>query len=197
MMRSWYYLETRSGYGIEQAKKICTMMIEADSVGPRIRSEFLSKLAWCIHQEASALASVSREKAIPLFQSSIKTYLEAARIAQTVNGMSQSETLNWLWRPVRQFINYLREDVAPFLSIIEDKISKGIDIDLDAAQIIIDGLKMIYIPNDKIIRSRQAGIMRRTSSKIDRLVKDSIKYHGLSYIQENLLIFIDVLSPNS
>ena len=197
MMRSWYYLETRSGYGIEQAKKICTMMIEADSVGPRIRSEFLSKLAWCIHQEASALASVSREKAIPLFQSSIKTYLEAARIAQTVNGMSQSETLNWLWRPVRQFINYLREDVAPFLSIIEDKISKGIDIDLDAAQIIIDGLKMIYIPNDKIIRSRQAGIMRRTSSKIDRLVKDSIKYHGLSYIQENLFIFIDVLSPNS
>jgi len=196
MMRSWYYLETRSGYGIEQAKAVCAMMIESDSVGPRIRSEFLSKLAWCIHQEAGHLKSVSREKAIPLFRTSIETYLEAARIARTVSGMDQNETLNWLSHPVRNFIQYLRDDVAPFLSILEELPAKKHDIGLDSAYILVDGLKKVYIPNDVRVRNRLAGLMRRASSKLDRFINGTTSYPGLSHLAERLSTFAGALSPN-
>lgn len=197
MMRSWYYLETRSGYGIEQAKSVCTTMIQSDSVGPRVRSEFLSKLAWCIHQEATTLASVSREKAVPLFQKSIVTYMEAARIARTVNGMDQNETLNWLSRPIRSFVLYLRDDIAPFLSIIEDLPAKKQDIGLDAAEVLVEGLTKVFIPNDPRVRNRQAGLMRRASSKLDRFVKEGPNFPGLSHLLERLATFANTLSPNT
>lgn len=45
MMRTWCHLEFRSRYGLDEAKRVCSTMLDTGQVGGRARSEFLSKLA--------------------------------------------------------------------------------------------------------------------------------------------------------
>lgn len=193
MMRTWFYLEKRSGYGIEEAKRVCTIVTTAERVGPRFRSEFLSKLASCYHQEALALSSVSREKTIPLYQKTIETYVKAAEIAQAVKGMSAFETLNWLERPVFGFIQYLRDDISDFLTVIDNLVARKQDISMEVARILMAAKPKAYIPNDSRTRSRLSGLFRRTSGKLDRFVRESPDYPGLTYIIDTLNDFSAVI----
>jgi tetratricopeptide (TPR) repeat protein len=194
MMRAWYYLEDRSGYGLDEAKRLCELMINADKVGPRYRSEFLSKLAMCYFKEANSLASVSSEKAIPLYRQSIETYLEAAWIGQSVDGMDPSETLVWLERPVTQLVRYLKEDVSPYLAIIEKLPAKKHDVSIDAAKILLSALPKAYLPDDPQRRDRLSGLFRKTAVQLDRFIKDSDEYPGLSYLKDTSLTFCEALS---
>ena len=197
MMRAWYYLETRSGYGLAEAERICGLMIESDAVGPRYKSEFLSKLAYCHYQEARSQMSVSREKAVPLFQRAIGEYLEAAWIAQNVHGMDATETLNWLERPVATLLQYLRGDLADYLTILENLPSTKHDVNMEAARLLIEAMTTkTHIPNEPRLRNRLAGLFRRASSRLDRFVKGSDKYPGLSYLADTLGRFSDTLGDS-
>jgi hypothetical protein len=194
MMRKWYHLEFRSGYGLEEAKRVCSMMLDAPQVGGRARSEFLSKLAFCYLQEAQALMSVSREKAVPLFHKAIETYLDAERIAHANTGMDPTETLNWLQRAVLGYLRYLRDDLAEFLPVLDSLASRKQDISLEAAQLLTDAMQQSYISSDARIRAKLAGLSRRTAGRLARATKGSPKFPGINHVADMLTKTADALS---
>jgi hypothetical protein len=137
--------------------------------------------------------SVSREKAVPLFQQSIDEYLEAAWIAHGVHGMDPVDTLSWLERPVSTLLRYLRGDLADYLTVVENLPSKKHDISIDAGRLLIEAITKTYIPNDMKHRNRLAGLFRRAAAKIDRFVKESAEFPGLSYLADTLTRFSQTL----
>lgn len=194
MMRTWYYLELRSGYGLEEAKRICSIMLDVEQVRGRARSEFLSKLALCYLQEAQSLTSVSREKAVPLFHKAIETYLDAERIAHTNKDMDPTETLNWLQRAVLSFLRYLREDMIEFLGVLETLAARKHDISLEAAQLLTDAMQQSHISSDARFRAKLVGMSRRTAGRLERAAKGDLKFSGLKHIADMLIKTANALS---
>ncbi|MEO6114085.1 MAG: hypothetical protein ABIP07_06530 [Sphingomicrobium sp.] len=184
MMRSWYYMETRSGYGLEEAKRICRTLIAMPSATGRLKSEFVSKLAWCFFSEAQSLSSVSLEKAVPLYRTSIENYLEALWLAEQVPGMSVIENLGWIERPINSFLRMLRGDINPYVKMIEELPSFGHDVSLEGAKALIRGLVNAFIPSDDRTRRKTAGMFTRAVGRLDKTIKDPDDYPGFSYIIE-------------
>lgn len=187
MMRKWYYLESRSGYGLDEAKRVCSIMLDSPHVGGRARSEFLSKLAFCYLQEAQALMSVSREKSVPLFHKAIETYLDAERIAHANTGMDPTETLNWLQRAVLAFLRYLRDDLAEFLPVLDALAARKQDISLEAAQLLTGAMQQAHISSDVRIRAKLAGLSRRTAGRLERATKGDPKFPGINHVADMLI----------
>ena len=196
MMRAWYYLEDRSGYGNQEAMRVCEFMINSEKIGPRNQSEFLSKLAMCYYKEANSLSSVNSEKAIPLYRQSIETYLEAAWIRQSANGIDPTETLVWLERPVNTLIRYLKDDISEYLAIIGNLPAKKHDVSIDAAKLLLSSLTKAYLPDGPQHRDRVSGLFRRTFIKLDRFIKDSNDYPGLSYLKDKTLAIAEALGKS-
>lgn len=186
MMRKWYYLESRSGYGLDEAKRVCLMMLDTAQVGGRTRSEFLSKLAFCYLQEAQALMSVSREKSVPLFLKAIETYLDAERIAHATTGMDPTETLNWLQRAVLAFLRYLRGDLAEFLTVLDALAARKQDISPEAAQLLTNAMQQTHISSDVRIRAKLAGLSRKTAARLERATKGDPKFPGINHVADIL-----------
>jgi hypothetical protein len=106
---------------------------------------------------------------------------------------AQGETLNWLERPVYGFVRYLRDDISDFLTVIENLGSRKQDISMDVARILMGAIPKAYIPNDSRTRSRLGGLFRRTSGKLDRFVRESPNYPGLTYIIDTMNDFSAVI----
>jgi hypothetical protein len=192
MIRDWYFMEMRSGYGHEEAKALCRKMIDRAGVTPRVQSEFLSKHARCIFEQANSLSSVSLEKALPLYRQSIEEYLEAICIAEKDANMTTAENLGWLQRPVNGMLRLLRGDLDPFLKLIEDWAKKRGEIPLDAATVLIHGITSAYIPNDERSRRRLLGLFTRTRDRLTRIEADDTP--GLRYTIQSLDAFCSQIS---
>ena len=133
--------------------------------------------------------SVSPEKAIPLFKKSIEGYLEALWTMIGVHAMDPSDTLNWLDRPVMTLLRYIEGDLAEYFAVIEGLPAKKHDITLDAAKLLAGAFTRVYLPNDPALRNRLVGLFKRAAGKIDRFVRDSEDYPGLSYLKETMVRF--------
>lgn len=195
MMRAWYHMEMRSGYGHDEAKSLCRRMIERSGVTARVQSEFIGKHARCVFEQANSLSSVSQEKALPLFRQAIEEYLDAIRIAESDPNLSVTETLGWLQRPVNAMLRVLRGDLDPFLKIIEDFAKKHGEISVDAAAVLLRGTTNAYIPNDDKTRRRLMGLFTRTRDKLSALQSEDTD--GLTYIVDNLDAFCRQLAKST
>jgi hypothetical protein len=191
MMRAWYFMETRSGYGMEEARRICRVMIEAEGGNPRTKSEFWGKLGWCYFAEAQSLANVSKEKTVALLRQSIASYLESLWVGREVRNFSAQETLSWLDRPARYLLRYLRGDLGEFLAIFEGLPSTKHDVDEDGAEQLMQAIVSGPLPTDQRAQMRLAGLFKRAATRLDRFVKDYDDYPGLDYLIDRLSRFHD------
>ena len=108
--------------------------------------------------------------------------------------MDPTDTLSWLERPLAMLIQYLRSDLADYLAVIENLPSKKHDISMDAARLLMEAITKAYLPNEPRLKNRLAGLFRRAATKLDRFVKDSAEFPGLSYLIETLTSFSDALA---
>lgn len=186
MMRCWYAMETASGYGITEGIRLCRAMIDGAGVSPRYKSEFWSKLGRSYFQEAQSLMSVSREKGFDLLRQSIDAYLEALWVGRHSREILPQENLGWLERPLHTMLVHSGEHLDEYMDVIGRLPDRKHDVSMDGAILLLQMLSRIRTPADSRTRTKMAGLCQRASSRLDKFVRDSDSFPGLSYLIEQL-----------
>lgn len=189
MMRSWYSMELSSGYGTTEAERICNVVVNSEGISSRYKSEFLSKLGQCYYREGAALIGVSREKGFSLLRKSIHSYLEALWVGRHSRDISPQENLGWMERPVGLMIQHLGENLDEYMDLIGELPERKHDVSLDGAILLLTALRRVRTPADARGRTKMGGLCRRAIQRLDRFVKDSDGYPGLSYLIDKLKAF--------
>lgn len=170
MMRSWFHLERRSGYGLEEAKRIASGMIESKSSAARVRSEFLSKLGDCYFAEARSFVNVSSEKTLHHFRCSIYCYAEAVRVGAADGSYDLSKTLDWLENVVSAYARFAYDKIDDYLDCI-GALEPGSDLDPRVAEIIALGVIKLQIRIDEKSRARVSGVLTKSIGKLNKMIK--------------------------
>jgi len=132
MMRRWFHLEFMSGYGWDEAERICRTVLADPRFGPRVKSEFWSKLGSCLFMKANGILGASREKGLELLRQSIYAYLEAIWIGRSTGEMDIAKNIAWLEKPLRRFVLAAKGDIDQFFALFDALPDRKHDVD-DAA----------------------------------------------------------------
>jgi hypothetical protein len=193
MMRAWYQMELRSGYGNDEAIRICKSMIAGKETSPRYQSEFWSKLGNVYYLEASTLLGVSRDKGMSLLRRSMDAYLEALWIGRSVTQLNSHDTLGWLERPLDRFIrNIDQENVEQFFGFLEELAEKKHDVFRPGIELVLSALQRAPLPNNHIMLNRVRGLCSRTINRVNR-VKQILGKPGFDFLVDTLKDIIEQL----
>ncbi|MBR0761564.1 RNA-binding domain-containing protein [Bradyrhizobium japonicum] len=132
MMRRWFHMEFTSGYGLPEAERICGIVINNNSLAPRVRGEFWGKLGSCWFSKSMNVVGVNRSKAIDHLRQSIACYMEAVRLGRGRDDISM--TFDWMERPVERIIYLTSNDVGEIFAVVDIVMDRKQDIDADAVE---------------------------------------------------------------
>jgi ribosomal protein S8 len=186
MMRSWFYLEFTSGYGLAEAERICEAVIHDPKYGQKIKSEFWSKFGNCMFTRAGGVLGANREKGIEFLRRSIIAYLEAIWVGKNLKDMDIADTFSWLDKPLQLFTLVLRGDIEQFCALFEALADTRHDVDVDATEKILDYLDKFPAPSEASAKARFRGLCMRSVGKVYRVMRPVSNYPGFSKIVEAL-----------
>jgi hypothetical protein len=173
MMRRWFNMEFRSGYGLAEAERICRVMLDDPKLGHRHKSEFLSKRAKCFDSQGGSVLNVSRDKGLALLRQAIDTYFEALWIGIDARNFDLYETLSFLERPIERFVREIGEDVDQIYLLFEMLVQRKHDVHTDGIHLMFEYLLRAPIPvRKKDVRNRLLGVCTRTTKKINQSIRN-------------------------
>jgi hypothetical protein len=193
MMRRWFHLEFTSGYGWDEAERICRTMLSDQRFGPRVKSEFWSKLGSCLFSKANGILGVSREKGLQLLRQSIYAYLEGIWIGRSTGAMDITNNFAWLEKPLRRFVLVAKGDIDQFFALFDGLPERKHDVDDAAVDLVLGYLTKSSAPTDKASRARLKGLSIKSISKINRSMRPLSAYPGFAKIVETLEVLVDEL----
>ncbi len=167
MLRSGFYLEITSGYGLDEAERLCRLVIDNAQMSPRYRSEFWSKLGSCYYQRSFSSINLNRDRAFSLLRDSIKAYLEAIWMARSL-GMTVSDPIEWMRKPIRQIVNWIGDDFEQLFLLLEQLSELKHDVDREAIEVFLELFLRSPAPNQKRQRDRLKALCSRTINRIGR-----------------------------
>jgi hypothetical protein len=196
MMRRWFHLEFTSGYGWDEAERICRAVLDEQGFGPRVKSEFWSKLGSCLFMKANGILGVSREKGLELLRQSIYAYLEGIWIGRSAGEMDIANNFAWLEKPLRRFVLAAKGDIDQFFALFDGLPDRKHDVDDAAVDLILGYLTKSRSPTDKPTRARLKGLSMRSISKISRSMRPASAYPGFAKIVETLKAVVDQIDAD-
>ncbi|MCP3462136.1 RNA-binding domain-containing protein [Bradyrhizobium sp. CCGUVB23] len=167
MLRSWFHLEVNSGYGLDEAERLCRIVIDDEQMSPRYKSEFWSKLGSCHYQRSFSYISLDAVRAFALLRESIKAYLESAWIARSLR-MSSIETVGWMSKPIRQLASWAGEDFEQLFVLLEELSEQKHDVDIEGIEAFLELFLRSPVPKQKRQRDRLKGLCSRSINRISR-----------------------------
>lgn len=191
MMRSWFHLEFMSGYGWDEAERICRTVLDDPRFGPRVKSEFWSKFGSCLFMKANGILGVSREKGLELLRQSIYAYLEAIWIGRSTGEMDIPKNIAWLEKPLSRFVLAAKGDIDQFFALFDGLPDRKHDVDDEAVDLLLGYLTKSRVPTDKPMRARLKGLSMKCISKINRSRRPLSAYPGFTKIVETLEAVVD------
>lgn len=180
MMRRWYNLEIASGHGLIEAERICNLVLSEDNLSSRVRSEFKSKLARCLNQQAIDLTFVNRDKTISLLHRSISEYLDALWFGEKGQDIDLGQTLVWLEKPLQRFMSLAHEDPEHVFVFLEQLAEKKRDVHEAGLRLYRDYL--LQSPLDvrrPDVRNKVRGLCMRTHRKLSQILKSGARLPSL------------------
>ena len=186
MMRSWFYLERNSGYGLGSSREIAEKVVNSKSASDRIRSEFLSKVADCDLVEARHMQGVSTEKARVLFRLSITRYIDAILVGEQDRSFNTSKTLDWLDQSISSYARFLGDDVERYLDVLEDIIALKKDLNDAIVESLLLGMRRLSFRVTDSNRAKFTGLLRRAINRLDRATGVSGRLPALESLKDNL-----------
>lgn len=168
MLRSWFFMEFTSGYGMDEAERVCHLVIGNEQMSPKYKSEFWNKLGSCYYQRSFSFISVNRERAFSLLRESIKSYLESIYIGRAQR-MTLSGPLEWIQKPIRQLLNWVSDDFEELFVLLEQLSESKHDVDSEAIELFLGFFLRSPAPKLKRHRDRIRALCSRT---INRIVKN-------------------------
>lgn len=185
MMRSWYYLERR-GDSASEAKIVCEIVINDPKTSNRHMSEFLAKRGDCLSSQAMIFAWTDRERAISYIKQSLSSYFEGIWIGRGVSELDRSKQKRWLTEVVREFFLLIGNNIEPVFDFVESLPEQKHDVDLEAAAILIEPLRVLAKVNREDARKKAKNMCNRTIGRLNRSFKKTSDLEGFSYIIETL-----------
>jgi hypothetical protein len=110
-------MEFISGYGLAEAERICSVIINNNNLASRVRGEFWGKLGSCWLSKSMGVVGVNRSKAIDHLRQSIAAYMEAVRLGRGRDDISM--TFDWMERPVERIMHLTGNDVGEIFAVVE------------------------------------------------------------------------------
>lgn len=185
MLRSWYHLEMSAPHTTGNAEKLCKSVISTSDLPPRYKSEFYSKLGRTLEVQARPHRFTNKDRAIELMKDAIVAYLEGAWLSRGISQMDRSLQREWLVQANGQFFSLIDHDPEPIFDIIDKCLSTDHDIDLEAAETLIEPLKRLSSTVRQPILGRLNGLARRSIGRISRK-KGLLREPGRQYCNDAL-----------
>ncbi len=187
MMRRWYNMELRSGYGLGEAERICKVMLGSGSLSVRHRCEFSSKLANCYFSQSQSLIHGDRPRAVILLQESIRWYFKALHEGISAENIDLSQTRYWMTNPVKRLFDVLGSDIEPVFAFFESLPDLKHDIDKEGVQIIFNYLMQSRVRADrKEVRNKIMGHCTRSIRRINLRPKTTVELEGFKLLLQNI-----------
>lgn len=171
MMRHWFFLEFRSGYGYTEAERLCDRVLADPKMGPRYKSEFWSKRASCKFNKAIGVLGASREKGLGLLRESICDYFEAIAIGRALQDFDLSTTFGWVEAPIQRLLSVTGSDVDEYFLIFDVLLDRKHEVDQQAANLLLDYLTKSPVKADSKTTERVRIACERTLGKIRKAGK--------------------------
>lgn len=185
MLRSWFHLEITSGYGLDEAERLCRLVIDDDQMSPRYKSEFWSKLGSVHFQRSFAFISLNPERAFALVRESIKSYLEAIWMARSL-GMSPAEPIEWMRKPIGHMVTWVGEDFEQLFLLLEQLSEQKHDVDPEGIEVFLELFLRSPAPKQKRQRDRLKALCSRSINRIGRNKRPLTANKGFEKVVQTL-----------
>jgi hypothetical protein len=182
MMRRWFNMEMQSGYGLQEAERICNKVITSDKIGPRYKSEFWSKLGQCHFSRANSVVGVNKEKGLDHLQDSIICYMEALWVGRDAAGVDKDTVMAWLERPLIRYVSGLSKEFEKLFTLLEKLVERNHDVHEAGVSSILSQFSKSRIPADPKTLGRIRGRCNRTCETIKRKLRPIDAYPGFNLV---------------
>lgn len=193
MMRQWFFIENSTGYGWDEAERVCDLVINSPETTKRHISEFKAKKALTLTNRGRRLLFSDRERALYFLGRALIASIEGITVGRDVEEIDTAQSIEDLSRIYIIICQYYGDDLQNIFSTIESTIDITVDIGIDVAELLLSPLRVLGEARFRQLRNKARGLCDRSIGVLNKGTRKISPRPGFDFLMAELQKLLKVL----